>query len=166
MSRDNLLSLFREFERYGRDIAFVQRRGYRRETWTYQKLRSVACACALELKERGVGTGDGVLLWGPNSAEWTAAFWGCLLRGAVAVPMDDGATPDFAGRVVRDAGVKLIFASREKPALDPAIPRLALEDLADTVTRAGGVTSSSTANSPKRASYESLADEPLTRNHI
>ena len=125
-----------EFERYGGDIAFVQRRGYRREAWTYRKLARMAVACALELKERGVRTGDRVLLWGPNSAEWTAAFWGCLLRGAVAVPMDDGATLDFAGRVARDAGVRLVFSSREKAVLDTAIPRLVLEDLADTSVRA------------------------------
>ena len=165
-SRENLLSLFGEFERFGNDVAFVHRRGYRREAWTYRKLARVACACALELKERGVRTGDRVLLWGPNSAEWAAAFWGCLLRGAVAVPMDDGATPDFAGRVARDAGVKFVFASREKDALESAIPRLVLEDLADSVRRAGVVTSSPASNRPKKAAYESLADEPITRNHI
>jgi long-chain acyl-CoA synthetase len=166
MSRANLLSLFHEFERYGGDIAFVQRRGYRREAWTYQKLRGVACACALELKERGVRTGDGVLLWGPNNAEWTAAFWGCLLRGAVAVPMDDGATFDFARRVTQDAGVKLVFASREKAAFDSAIPRLTLEDLADTVRRADVAASSPASGQPNKAAYESLADETITRNHI
>jgi long-chain acyl-CoA synthetase len=154
MSRDNLLSLVGEFERYGSDIAFVQRRGYRREAWIYHKLAGTAFACALELKKRGVRTSDRVLLWGPNSAEWTAAFWGCLLRGAVAVPMDDGATLDFAGRVARDAGVKLMVASREKPALNPAIPRLALEDLADTAGQVSAVRP------------ETLADEPITRNHI
>ncbi|HKN75814.1 MAG TPA: AMP-binding protein [Candidatus Acidoferrum sp.] len=154
MSRDNLISLFGEFERYGNDVAFVQRRGYRREVWTYAKLARVASTGALRLKELGIRTGDRVLLWGPNSAEWTAAFWGCLLRGAVAVPMDDGATLDFAGRVARDAGVKLIFSSREKPALDPAIPRLALEDLSDTATEKNQVLP------------ESLADKAITRNHI
>ena len=165
MSRENLLSLFDEFERYGEDIAFVQKRGYRREAWTYRKLARVARACALELKEGGVRTGERVLLWGPNSAEWTAAFWGCLLRGAVAVPMDDGATFDFAGRVARDAGVKFVFASREKAALGNAIPRLVLEDLADTVKRAGDVTSSLWSGQSKSA-RESFADEPITRNHI
>ena len=154
MYRDNLLSLFGEFERYGHDIAFVQRRGYRREAWTYYKLAGTAFSYALELKKRGVGTGDRVLLWGPNTAEWTAAFWGCLLRGAVAVPMDDGATLDFAGRVSRDAGVKLIVASREKPVLDPATPRLVLEDLPDTSGQVSPV------------AHESLADEAITRNHI
>jgi long-chain acyl-CoA synthetase len=166
MSRDNLLSLFREFERYGSDIAFVQRRGYRREAWTYGRLARMAFTCALGLKERGLHTGDRVLLWGPNSAEWTAAFWGCLLCGAVAVPMDDGATQDFAGRVARDAAVKLIFASREKTALDPAIPRLALEDLADTVRNASVVASSPARYQRDKALYERLADEPITRAHI
>jgi len=166
MSRENLLSLFGEFERYGSGVAFVQRRGCRREAWTYRKLADVALACALELKERGVRTGDRVLLWGPNSAEWTAAFWGCLLRGAVAVPMDDGATLNFAGRVAQDAGIKFIFSSRDKVALDPAVPRLVLEDLADTVRRAGVVASSPVSSQPKKAVYESLADEPITRNHI
>ena len=166
MSRENLLSLFREFERYSGDIAFVQRRGYRREVWTYGKLASVAVACASELKDRGIRTGDRVLLWGPNSAEWTAAFWGCLLRGAVAVPMDDGATLDFAGRVAGDAGVKLIFSSREKAALDPAIPRLVLEDLADTEKHEGIEDSSPARSQPSKALYENLADETITRNHI
>jgi long-chain acyl-CoA synthetase len=166
MSRDNLLSLFLEFERYGSDVAVVQRRGYRLEAWTYRRLAGAAFACALELKERGVRTGDRVLLWGPNSAEWTAAFWGCLLRGLVAVPMDDGATIDFAGRVARDAGVKLIFSSRDKAALDPAIPRLVLEDLADTAKSAGVVATSPTSGHMPKAAYEGLADEPITRNHI
>jgi hypothetical protein len=62
MSRDNLLSLFSEFERYGSDLAFVGRRGYRREAWTYHKLAGTAFACALELKKRSVQTGDRVLL--------------------------------------------------------------------------------------------------------
>jgi long-chain acyl-CoA synthetase len=154
MPRENLLSLFEEFRRYGSDVAFVQRRGYRREVWTYRKLADAAFACAFELKKRGIRTGDRVFLWGPNSAEWTAAYWGSLLRGAVAVPMDDGATRDFAGRVARDAGVKLIFSSREKASLHPAIPRLVLEDLADTAEQKSHVP-------PDR-----LADESITRQHM
>jgi long-chain acyl-CoA synthetase len=162
MSRENLLSLFDEFERYTDDFAFVQMRGYRREAWTYRRLMAKAIATALELKERGIRTGDRILIWGPNSAEWAAAFWGCLLRGAVAVPMDDAATIDFAGRVARDSGAKLIFSSRDKNSVDPAIERLVLEDLADTPSHAGAAVSTS----PSRLTYENLADEKITRNHI
>jgi long-chain acyl-CoA synthetase len=166
MLRENLLSLFREFERYARDAAVVQRRGYRREVWTYKKLAGIAVACSLELKQRGVRTGDRVLLWGPNGADWVAAFWGCLLRGAIAVPMDDGATPEFAGRVARDVAAKLIFQSREKPPLDPAIPRLALEDLADTVRGFRAVATHQAQGDVPESIHEYLADEPLTRRHV
>jgi long-chain acyl-CoA synthetase len=166
MPRANLISLFAEFERYARDIAVVQRRGYRREAWSYAKLAHVAFACAHELKERSVRTGDRVMLWGPNGAEWMAAFWGCLLRGAVAVPMDDGATAEFAGRVARETSAKLVIAGHGKPLLDAAIPVLKLEDLADIAKRPRVVVTQVIHGAPSKPMYESLADEPLTRGHI
>src|SRR5260370_12117387 len=166
MPRENLLSLFAEFERYARDIAVVQRRGYRRETWTYAKLAARAFACALELKERHIRTGDRVLLWGPNSAEWMAAFWGCLLRGAVAVPMDDGATPEFAARVARETSAKLVFAARDKTELDPSIPALKLEDLADITNGPRVLATQTVPGRPAKPLYQSLACDPLTRKHI
>src|SRR5260370_82753 len=167
MPRPNLLSLLPDFHRHSRGVAVVQRRGYRRESWTYNKLAAIVLRGGHELKQRGIRTGDGGLLWGPNRAEWMAAFWGCLLRGAVAVPLDDGATPDFAARVARETSAKLIFASAGKPALDPAIPTLNLEDLADTPSHPYVVVASH--HDPSQAPpsiYQSLADEPITRNHI
>jgi len=166
MPRANLISLFAEFERYARDVAIVQRRGYRRESWTYERLAGVAFACAYSLKNRDIRTGDRVLLWGPNSAEWMAAFWGCLLRGAVAVPMDDGATEQFAARVARETSAKLIIAARDKPELDAAVPTLKLEDLADIAPRPRMVVTQHIDGESPKPIYESLADEPLTRNHI
>src|SRR5216684_7166315 len=166
MSRENLLSLFREFERYRGEVAVVQRRGYRRETWKYGKLAASAAAFALELKKRGTLAGDRVLLWGPNGAEWMVAFWGCLLRGAVAVPMDDGATPEFAARVARDVSVKLIIAAREKRPLDSAVPRLVLEDLSDTVGQPRVPITLRTSDQRAKPLYETLSDEPITRKHI
>src|SRR5271157_1894714 len=129
MSRPNLLSLFDEFARFSSGIAFVQQHGYRRETWSYQKLLGMAVHRARQLKECSVLTNDRVLLWSPNSAEWVAAFWGCLLRGAVAVPLDDSSTPEFVSRVVADADIHFAFASRSKRPLAPAIRTLFLEDL-------------------------------------
>ena len=167
MPRPNLLSLFDDFRRHRHDVAAVQRRGYRRESWTYDKLSEIAFRLAHDLKQRGIRTGDRVLLWGPNSAEWMAAFWGCLLRGAVAVPIDDGATPEFAARVARETSAKFIFASPGKPDLDPAIPALKLEDLADTPSHPYVVVASH--HDPRQTLspiYQSLADEPVTRKHI
>ena len=53
-------------------------------------------AFARELEARGIGKGDKVLIWGENCAEWVVAFFGCLLRGAIVVPIDKIAAPDFA----------------------------------------------------------------------
>src|SRR5882757_6473916 len=166
MARTNLISLFGEFERYARHVAVVQRRGYRRECWTYARLANAAVICALELRERGVGTGDRVILWGRNGAEWVAAFWGCLLRGAVAVPLDDGATVEFAARVARETSATLTIAERGKPLLDAAIAVLKLEDLADMGRRPRVVAMQLVSGKTAKPVYESLADEPITRNHL
>src|SRR5271169_843365 len=128
MSRSNLLSLFDEFSRFSSDIAIVQQHGYRREVWTYLKLAAMAVHRALQLKEAGVRTGEAVLLWGQNSAEWVATYWGCLLRGAIVVPLDDSSLPEFASRVAADVSIKLAFVSRAKVPFAPAIPTLILED--------------------------------------
>jgi long-chain acyl-CoA synthetase len=130
MSRKNLLTLLDEFARFGSDVAVVQRRDYRREKLTYAELSSYALFWSYALCGRGVGPGDRVLLWGPSSAEWVAAFWGILLRGAAVVPMDSAASPDFVQRAIHDSGVKLILRDRQQTEL-PAPPSLILNDLND-----------------------------------
>ena len=166
MARPNLLSLFDDFSRQRRDVAAVQRRGYRRESWTYAKLAKVASRFAHDLQQSGIRTGDRVLLWGPNCAEWMAAFWGCLLRGAIVVPIDDGAAPDFAARVAGETSAKLVVASREKPSLDPVIPSFNLEDLADRSKQPYVVITQHDGRKTAPPMYQSLADEPITRDHI
>src|SRR5258708_34037365 len=104
MPRKNLLSLFPDFARFAGDAAVIQRRGYRREKLTYRELYANTLFWSHALAGRGVVPGDRVLLWGPNSAEWVACFWGILLRGAVVVPMDSAASPDFVQRAINDAG--------------------------------------------------------------
>src|ERR1700744_929314 len=165
MARANLTTLFAEFARFAKDVAAVQRRGYRRESWTYTQLIDCTVSCAVLLRERGVRTGERVILWGPNSFEWLAAFWGCLLRGAVAVPLDDGATTEFASRVARETNAKLVFASRGKPetstsASNGACSTVCLDDLASTGRFDAATRSDSSSDD------QSLADEPIGRNHI
>jgi long-chain acyl-CoA synthetase len=165
MSRLNLLSLFDEFGRFSAGAAFVQKHGYRRETWTYQKLAGVAVQRARQLKESGVRTGERILLCGPNSAEWVAAFWGCLLRGAAVVPLDDSSTPEFVSRVIADAGVKAAFIPRSKARLIPAIPTFFLEDFPDgleSVNKPAGRGTQVVLHS----AVSTISDEPITRNHV
>src|SRR5260370_41767204 len=93
MPRKNLLSLFAEFSRFGGDVAVVQRRGYRRGKLTYTGLYANALLWSRALAGRGGSPGDRVLLWGPNSAEWVACYWGILFPGALVVRMDAAASP-------------------------------------------------------------------------
>ncbi len=129
MPRKNLLSLFAEFARFAGDAAVIQKRGYRREKLTYAELYAHALHWSHALAGRGVVSGDRVLLWGPNSADWVAAYWGVLLRGGVVVPMDTAAAPDFVQRAIKDAGVKLILRDRQQMELLGSPPSMIINDL-------------------------------------
>jgi long-chain acyl-CoA synthetase len=131
MPRKNLLTLFEDFARFAGDAAVIQRRGYRREKLTYAELYARALFWSHALAGQGVVPGDRVLLWGPNSAEWVACFWGILLRGGVVVPMDAAAAPDFVHRAIKDAGVKLVLRDRQQLELPGAAPSLIINDLQD-----------------------------------
>lgn len=128
MARANLISLFDDFLNYRNTPAVVQRQGYRRESRTYAELTAAALLWSQALAGRGIGPGDRVMLWGPNSAEWVECFWAVLLRGGVAVPMDAGAAPDFVARAAQQAGAKLVLrdAGLAEPAGLPA--SLAISD--------------------------------------
>jgi long-chain acyl-CoA synthetase len=133
MPRANLLSLFAEFSRFAGDVAVVERRGYRREKLTYGELHARAVLSSHGLGRRGIAPGDRVLLWGPNSAEWMASFWGILIRGAIVVPMDSLASLDFVQRAIQDAGVKLILCDRRQTELHVLPPSVGLSDFRDIV---------------------------------
>lgn len=168
MGRSSLDAYFEEVVRRCGGVAFVQKRGYRRERWTYRRVLETAAGFALELAERRINTGDRVMLWGTNSAEWVIAFWGCILRGAVAVPMDNAAAPEFVGRVAREAGVKILIASREKPSVAAALPMMALEDLPKIANRPRARIRSITMDAKGKVLHRQplFSDEPLTGNHI
>jgi long-chain acyl-CoA synthetase len=112
--RASLLDSLDDFERWGGDCAYVFPRGYRRERWSYQRVANVAYQFARELDARNIGKGDAVLLWSPNCAEWVAAFLGCAVCGVVAVPVDDGASPEFARRISTQVRTRLVLCPRER----------------------------------------------------
>lgn len=83
-----LIDLFRTFEARGDATAFVNRTGVRRMVVSYGELHDLSMRMANLLAQKGVAAGDRVLLWGPNSSWWAVAYWGIIIRGAVAVPVD------------------------------------------------------------------------------
>jgi long-chain acyl-CoA synthetase len=132
--RPHLASLVDDLRRNGRQIAIVRTRGVRRHATTYTDLATLAGRFSAELDRRGIAPGDRVVLWGENSAEWVAAFFGCLLRGVLAVPLDAAGSPDFAARVIADVAPKLLLADAPRVSGLPAdIPNLSLDDLSNSL---------------------------------
>lgn len=117
----------------GDQTAFVYHRGFRTVRRSYRQTAGLAFRFARELERREIGKGDRVMLWGENCSEWVSVFFGCMLRGAVAVPMDRIAAPDFAQRVAADVSAKLIVCSTELAAQAGRLPHLELENLDDAV---------------------------------
>ena len=105
--RAHLATQLDDFRRNGRQIAVVRFQGNRRRVTTYAELARLAGRFAALLVQRGIGPGDRVLIWGENSAEWMAAFHGCILRGVLAVPLDAYGSAEFARRVAADVKPKL-----------------------------------------------------------
>ena len=109
-TRQTVLSYLDDYAQYGSALAFAQRRGWRTVRCSYEELAQDARRLARELAARGIGRGDRVLLCGENSPGWAAGFWGCLLRGAVVVPLDKESAPEFARSVQRQTEAKLLLA--------------------------------------------------------
>jgi long-chain acyl-CoA synthetase len=103
-----LASLVHEFRQHAAQTAVVSHRGNRSYPTTYGEIANLAGRFAAELDRRNIAPGERVLLWGANSAEWIAAFFGCLLRGVIAVPLDAAGSPTFAQRILNDVAPKLI----------------------------------------------------------
>jgi len=91
--RANLASLVDDFRAHSTETAVVSHRGVRRYATTYGELAQLAGRFAAELDRRGIEPGERVILWGENSANWIGAFFGCLLRGVLVVPLDAAGSP-------------------------------------------------------------------------
>src|SRR5215204_1619921 len=129
--RETLLSFLDDCIARGEQTAVVHWRGLRISRWSYQRLAACAFQFARELEARDIGAGDRVLFWSENSPEWIAAFYGCLLRGVVVVPLDLKSAPDFAARVQQQVSEKLLLADEPQQTLN--IPRLSLGNLAEAI---------------------------------
>lgn len=125
------------FARLSNEIAVAERSGYRVVRRTYQEVAAASYRFAREVNSRAIRKGDRVMLWGPNSAAWIAAFFACAHRGVIAVPMDHTASPDFARRVFQDVNAKLLVCSQNHA--QPDLPSILFEDLWGSLTRHSSV---------------------------
>jgi long-chain acyl-CoA synthetase len=114
MQRDTLLDFFRDFST-GRGEFLVYDDGFRARAYSYGQAAEAARGFAGRLQAAGIVKGDKVLVWSENRPEWIIALWGCLLAGAIAVPIDYRASGDFLSRVARTVDAKLLLVGDDVP---------------------------------------------------
>jgi long-chain acyl-CoA synthetase len=128
---------------HGRRPAFVEQGVYRARSYTYSETLERARACAAWLHGQGLHRERVVLLAKPGWG-WAVAFYGCILSGAVVVPIDSGFSADFVARVKEKTGALLTITDETFPTLEslPAAPDFqaapaARDDLAEIVFTSG-----------------------------
>ena len=130
MRRDSLLDFFFELE--DSDAEFViYDDGVRSRSYTYRQIGQLARGFGARLRAHGIGRQAKVIVWGENRAEWLVAFWGCLLEGAIVVPIDYRASAGLLQSVSRivDARAILIGEEVRVPTLEGEVPVWRLADL-------------------------------------
>ncbi|TCJ37052.1 FadD3 family acyl-CoA ligase [Parafrankia sp. BMG5.11] len=80
------------------------------QQWTFAELWTDAKATASALHQTGVGHGDCVGIWAPNTREWILAAIGAQCLGAAIVPLNTRLKGGEAADILRRAGVKVLFA--------------------------------------------------------
>jgi len=117
------------FKNRGERTALVYRSGVRRFSCSYAELYLLSCKMASYLEQSGVGRGDRVILWGPNSRAWVVAFWGIVARGAVAVPVDFMSGLERSKGIASHSRASFALQSRARTDRLDGIPTAMLEDL-------------------------------------
>jgi len=161
--RNHLVTLLDDFRAHPNAIAVVRYLGNRRRVTTYGELARLAGRFAALLAQRGIVSGDRVLLWAENSAEWIAAFYGCMLRGVLAVPLDAHGTSEFAERVAADVTPKLAVGDAALLSqLPSAFEHLAFEDwLTELPAEEAGPIADLSASTPLEILFTSgTTDDP------
>jgi long-chain acyl-CoA synthetase len=131
--RPHLATLLDDFRRHGQKRAIVSHIGNRSIPTTYSELAELSARFAAEFARQGLKPGERVLLWGQNSAAWIAAFYGCVLRGVLVVPLDAAGDAGFANRVITETKPRLLIGDRQVLSLLPTsdVPRLLLDSAPD-----------------------------------
>lgn len=83
------------------------------ETWSYAKLWHETCRAASAFIAHGIGKGDRIAIWAPNSREWIVIAIGAMTAGAAIVPLNTRLKGREAGDILRRTGAKMLFTVDE-----------------------------------------------------
>lgn len=94
--------------------------------FSFRELDQLSDTVAYGLAKLGVEPGDRVTLYGANSWEWIASYYGALKTGAIINPINMMLTPAEVAYVTENCGAKILIGSSDKigPALSAGVTNL------------------------------------------
>ncbi len=112
MPRDTLLDFFQDFAELPNEF-LIYDDGFRSRGYRYNEVAAKARGFAARLRDAGIAKDDKVILYGENRPEWIIAWWGCLLEGVIAVPIDYRSSSEFVDRIDKIVNAKAIVTGDE-----------------------------------------------------
>ena len=111
------------------------------ETWSFAELWQRSRAAASALLARGIGAGDRVAIWAPNSREWIVAAIATMTCGAAVVTLNTRLKGRESGDILRRTRARLLFTVEDFLGIDyrALIADEDLPDLAATVLLDAGL---------------------------
>ncbi len=110
-SHETLTSMLEDMaDRYELSIALQRTEAQGLTRISYRELWERAWACAARLRALGVAAEDRVLLAGSNHPAWAIDFFGIMLAGATAVPLDAAVEAPIAENLAKASRAKVFLA--------------------------------------------------------
>jgi len=91
--------------------------GFRGWTFRYFEIARSAESFACRLQIEGIHKGDAVMIWSESRPGWIVALWGCLLQGAVIVPVEPQSSIDLFRKIEQKVRPRLALLGDRVPAL-------------------------------------------------
>ena len=99
---------------------------YRDERYTFAEVHAASLKVAAVLQARGIAKGDRVAVAMRNYPEWVTVYFGILLLGAVAVPMNAWWKGEELAYGIAHSGTRLVVADEERARRLAALPGFAV----------------------------------------
>jgi len=99
------------FAAHGTRTALIEYGPAGKRTLDYSQLLERIRAATSRLGAAGVGTRSTVALWGPNGADWVAAYFAVVRAGALVVPLDHQSSALALGGIIDHAAPDVIITT-------------------------------------------------------
>ena len=128
---------------------------------TFGELADCVRHIAGGLHDIGLGVGDRLVLYLPNSAEFVEAMFGALVAGFVVIPVTTRLTPKELAYFCRDSGAKMVVCHADSAA---GVANILRETEAKGVVVGGNHTGMVTLEDVKRAPLRPLPQVPVEQD--